>query len=58
MTGIASLVERTAQKERAAIVAWLRKLSAERDGWGATPSESMLAEWIEQGKHMEGTTNG
>lgn len=48
------LIERTAEQERAAIVAWLRAKDAKRlyDNWLA-----WIARMIERGDHHSGETN-
>lgn len=48
------LIERTAEQERAAIVAWLRAEDAKRhwDNWFA-----WVARMIERGDHHSGETN-
>lgn len=47
-------IERTAEQERAAIVAWLRREDAKRpsDNWLA-----WVAQMIERGDHHSGETN-
>lgn len=44
-------IERTAEQERAAIVAWLRK------EWGMLPEALDFADAIERGDHHSGETN-